>query len=179
MEQITALRELAKWDATGRYVYRRGDLHKLFPEANKTFDAGLRRLVDAGILVHACRGVYVFAFTRNDDGNTLARIALALRRGEYNYLSLEAALSRYGAISQVPVDRETVMTTGRKGEYTTPWGVIEFTHTKRSVPDILENTTTGAGPLRLARPAAAWRDLKRVGRNTHLVDTEVLDGINR
>ena len=54
-----------------------------------------------------------------------------MRRGEYSYISLETMLSEYGAISQVPIDRLTVMTTGRKGEYETPFGVIEFTHTKR------------------------------------------------
>lgn len=38
-------------------------------------------------------------------------------RGEYNYISLESALSEYGIISQIPIDRLTIMTTGRKGEY--------------------------------------------------------------
>ncbi|WP_422139500.1 hypothetical protein [Endozoicomonas sp. ALC020] len=66
-------------------------------------------------------------------------IAIALRRGDYNYISLESALSEYGAISQIPVDRLTIMTTGRKGEYKTPFGVLEFTHTRRSVADILDS----------------------------------------
>ncbi len=33
--------------------------------------------------------------------------------GEYNYVSLESMLSEYGLISQIPIDRLTVMTTGR------------------------------------------------------------------
>ncbi len=33
----------------------------------------------------------------------------------------------------------------------------------------------GDRPMRLTDAQTAWRDLKRVGRNTHLVDTEVLE----
>ncbi|PHM28446.1 hypothetical protein [Xenorhabdus budapestensis] len=76
------------------------------------------------------QGRYVF---------TAKDLAKAMRRGEYNYVSLESALSEYGAISQIPIDRLTVMTTGRKGTYKTPFGIIEFTHTKRSAPNIICN----------------------------------------
>lgn len=31
-------------------------------------------------------------------------------------------------------------------------------------------------PLKMATPDAAWADLKRVGRNTYLVDVEVIHG---
>ncbi|MCF9158081.1 hypothetical protein J7919_23515, partial [Vibrio parahaemolyticus] len=70
--------------------------------------------------------------------------------------------------SQVMTDRITIMTTGRKGEFRTPYGVIEFTHTKRDDIDIINNTITSARPLRIA----TLRDLKRVGRNTHLIVTD-------
>ena len=80
-------------------------------------------------------------------------------------------LSEYGVISQIPLDRLTLMTTGRKGIYQTPYGIIEFTHTKRSVSDILKNTKRITGnPLRIALKKTAWRDLKRVGRNLDLVN---------
>lgn len=175
MDRQTALRELSAWDQKGRYVFTLHDLAKLFPDDNpKTLQEGVNRLVRAGLLQRACRGVYVFPLARSADSHTLERIAAALRRGEYNYISLESALSEHGAISQAPVDRLTVMTTGRKGTYRTPWGTIEFTHTKRSVTDILASIRNVARPLRLATPEAAWRDLKRVGRNTHLVDEEAL-----
>ncbi|MEQ7871603.1 hypothetical protein V6R97_13200 [Chromohalobacter salexigens] len=122
------------------------------------------------------RGVYVYKLSRNHD--LLERIAKTMRRGEYSYVSLESALSEYGAISQIPVDRLTVMTTGRKGEYRTPYGTIEFTHTKRSVPQLLDRMRDVGRPLRLATPQAAWADLKRVGRNTHLVDEASLPHAN-
>ncbi len=57
-------------------------------------------------------------------------------------------------------------------------GVIEFTHTKRPVADVLNGIRRIEGrPLPVATPSIAWRDLKRVGRNVRLVDPEaVTDG---
>lgn len=127
--------------------------------------------MDDGLLKRACRGVYVNPFAKSQDSHTIERIALALRRGEYNYLSLESALSEYGMISQIPIDRLTVMTTGRKGIYHTPWGTIELTHTKRAVSEIVKSLRETGRPLRIAMPQAAWRDLKRVGR----ADQSILD----
>ena len=60
----------------------------------------------------------------------------------------------------MPVDRLTLMTTGRKGEYATPYGVIEFTHTARSIFDLLENTLMTDTPLKVATKKTAFRDLK-------------------
>ena len=81
--------------------------------------------------------------------HTLENVAKAMRRGEYNYVSLESALSEYGVISQIPM-RLTVMTTGRKGEVNTPFGTIEFTHTSRPIHDILDDIHDIGRPLRLA-----------------------------
>jgi hypothetical protein len=66
------------------------------------------------------------------------------------------------------------MTTGRLGTYHTPWGAVEFTHTKRAASDIVARTHKTERPLRMATVQTAWRDLKRVGRNTQLVDEQVL-----
>lgn len=175
MNQALAVKTFSDWARRGRVVFTVGDLAKLFPgERRKTLLASLRRLVDERILGRACRGVYVYLLSGNSAPHLIEQIAVALRRGDYSYVSLESALSAYGAISQIPVDRLTVMTTGRSGLYRTPWGVIEFTHTKRSPIDVLKNTRRIEGPLRMATPQTAWRDLKRVGRNTHLVDTDLL-----
>lgn len=177
MDLSTASRRLQAWDASGRRVFTRRDLARLFPEDSaRALNKGIARLVAKGLLERACRGVYLNPLARRKDSRLLEHVALALRRGEYNYLSLESALSEYGAISQIPLERLTVMTTGRKGEYRTPYGVIEFTHTARPAEDILANTVAVPDrPLRLATRAAAWRDLKRVGRNLTLVDREALD----
>lgn len=175
MDRKTAIRVLSDWAQAGRLVFTLGDFAKLFPgDSPKTRQEALNRLVRDGVLKRACKGVYVYALAGGGDGRMIERIAAAVRRGEYSYVSLESALSEYGAISQVPVDRLTVMTTGRKGTYRTPWGLIEFTHTRRKLADILDSIRDVGRPLRLATPEAAWRDLKRVGRNTHLVDEDML-----
>jgi predicted transcriptional regulator of viral defense system len=176
MNRQEAAGVLADWDRKGRHVFTKRELAKLFPRDNaKSFAEGLRRLVRSGQLVRACRGVYVNPAAHSLDSRVIERIARALRPGAYNYVSLESLLSEAGAISQIPLDRLTVMTTGRKGTYETPYGVIEFTHTRRPPASVLAGIRETAGrPLRIATPAVAWRDLKRVGRNVHMVDREAL-----
>jgi len=175
MDKASALKRLNLWDKQGRYVFTRSDLAKIFhDDSPRAFKAGLQRLVTDEILLRPARGVYLYALSQGRGSDTIEHIARALRRGEYNYVSLESALSEYGVISQIPVDRLTVMTTGRKGEYSTSSGTIEFTHTKRRPEDILPGVRDVGRPLKLATPATAWRDLKRVGRNTHLVNEQEL-----
>lgn len=176
MNRTRAIEILRHWDKCGRYVFTRSQLARLFPEDSpKTFTEGLQRLVKAGLLVRACRGIYVNPYSQSFDSRVIEHIARALRPGAYSYVSLESRLAEFGAISQIPVDRLTVMTTGRKGVYRTPYGVIEFTHTKRPIADVLAGIRqVEARPLRIATKAAAWRDLKRVGRNVGMVNREAL-----
>ena len=175
MNQSLAIERLSTLDKQGRYVFSYQDIAKIFPEDSaRALKAGLNRLIKQGFLIRAVKGIYVFSLSRQKGKDTLELIARMMRRGEYNYLSLESALSEYGVISQIPIDRLTVMTTGRRGEYKTPFGTIEFTHTKRPASQIVENINTVGRPLRLATKLAAWRDLKRVGRNTHLVDQQAV-----
>jgi len=173
MKTKEAIQILRQFDKKGRFVFTKHDLVKLFPQDTaKTLNEGLGRLVKAGWLKRACRGVYVNEYAQCFDSYVVEHIAKALRRSAYNYVSLESALSEYGLISQIPIDRLTVMTTGREGTYQTPYGVIEFTHTKRKVIHILDCIQSIPGrPLRLATEETAVRDLKRVGRNLHLLHT--------
>lgn len=176
MDQHTARQRLDAWDKLGRCIFTTKDLAKLFHEDSpKTRQEGINRLRKHGLLEGVARGIYCYALSRSPATFRLESIARAMRRGEYNYVSLESALSEYGAISQIPVDRLTVMTTGRKGTYRTPYGTIEFTHTSRPVMALLSRMRDIGRPLKMATPQAAWSDLKRVGRNTHLVNVEVLD----
>ncbi len=178
MNTLQAIETLRRWDRQHRYVFTHADLRKLFPQdKTEAFNEGLSRLVKTGLLVRACRGVYVNPYAVSKDAYTLEHIAKALRRGKFNYVSLESMLVEYGAISQMLLDRLTVMTTGREGIYSTPFGTIEFTHTHRSPSDILDNIYTVPNrPLRVASKEIAWRDLKRVGRNINMVDLEVFHG---
>lgn len=172
MNRLNAINILRALDKRGKYVFTKHQLSKFFPkDSPKTFTEALGRLVQAGLLKRATRGIYVNENAQSFDRYTLERIVIAMRRGEYNYTSLESMLSEYGLISQIPIDRLTVVTTGRSGTYKTPYGTIEFTHTKRSIENILNNTVfIKDKPLRIAKKEAAWRDLKRVGRNTDMVN---------
>ena len=176
MNREQAIKVFKEQEKKGKHVFSNHDLRKLFPQDSyKTFNEGLKRLVKSGVLQHTCRNVYVNQESRQLDSYTIERIAKTLRRGEYNYISLESMLSEYGVISQILIDRITIMTTGRKGVYNTTYGVIEFTHTKRSIKDILESTSkVNERPLRMASKETALRDLKRVGRNMSLINPEEL-----
>lgn len=169
---------LNTWDDKGRYVWTQRDLKMLFPgDSTKSLEMSLRRFVRDGTLIRACRGVYVLPRARSDTGFTIEHIAIALRRGHYSYVSLESALSEYGAISQVPLSVVTVMTTGRSGVIKTTWGSIEFTHTRKSRSTILTGMVEIGRPLRFARAKTALADLQHVGRNLHLVDYEELEDV--
>jgi hypothetical protein len=108
-------------------------------------------------------------------GWIIEEIAKALRPGKLCYVSLESMLSEHGVISQIPMNYLTVMTTGASGKHATPFGVIEFTHTKRAVADVLNRCVVMSGrPLRIAKKNAAVQDLMRVGRNIDMIDFEAL-----
>ena len=170
-----AIMTLTAWSRKGRVLFTRDELRKLFPHDSDTaFKEGIKRLTLGGILRRVSRGLFIFSLAERRDPYLLEQIAVALRRGHYNYLGLESALSEYGAISQVPLAGITVVTTGRAGVFETPYGRIEFTHTKRGVDDILMHTRDVGRPLRLATPSAASRDLRRVGRNAYLIDDDEL-----
>jgi len=167
MRLAKALNNLDMWCRRDRLVFTHNDLRKLFPEdSDVTFKAGLARLTATGVMKRVARGVYLYTLAGNQGSNLLERIAVTLRRGHYNYLSLESALSAYGIISQVPLAGITVMTTGRSGIFDIPFGRIEFIHTKRHGGQILDHTRDVGRPLRMATPEAAVRDLRRVGRLT-------------
>src|SRR5882757_4511651 len=113
MKQAQAASVLRQWDSKGRHVFTRATLAKLFPQDGpKTFTESLNRLIKSGLLARAGRGVFVNPHAHSLDSRTVERVAQALRPGHYNYISLESMLSEYGDISQIPIDRLTVMTTG-------------------------------------------------------------------
>lgn len=171
MKLRDTLNILQNWDIRGRYVFRKCDLAIVLGESGRTLDQTLARLVKAGVLERPAHGVYLFAHSRNTGPATIEHIARNLRRGELTYESLESALSLYGVISQILVDRLTLMTTGRSGEYHTPHGVIEFTHTKQPTEAIVPELVGREGhALPLASKQLAYKNLCSVRRNLDLVD---------
>ena len=169
-------RVLSELDKDGRYVYTVRDLALLFDEDGIKLKKTLARTTRSGLLIHAAHGVYVYAYSRHLGPYTIEAVARALRRGEYCYVSFESALSAYGVISQIPIDRLTVATSGRSAEYVTPFGVIEFTHTERDplgyVGQLLERPPH---PLPIADRRLALRNLSDVRRSLDLVDLETME----
>ena len=177
MKKIDLIRRLAELERHGVFILAKRDIEKLFPdEADKAMEKSLQRMVADGILARAAKGLYVNPAAANRlRGRLIEAVAKALRPGHMSYVSLESMLSEFGVVSQVPVDRITVMTTGAGGVVETPYGTIEFTHTKRRWADVVDGTVfTPDRPLRIATKRTAYRDLVRVGRNVDMVDLEEL-----
>ncbi len=176
MKSSEAIKMLREFDVQGRYVYRKADLRVLFDEAGSKLDQTLRRLVHSGVLQRAAHGIYLYALSSHIGTNTIELIARNLRRGELVYESLESALSEYGLISQIPIDRLILMTTGRSGECSTPYGTIEFVHTKRSPeklqPELIERE---GHAIPIASKKLAITDLRHVRRNLDLLDEGIAD----
>jgi predicted transcriptional regulator of viral defense system len=171
MTSSEAINTLSRWDRTGRFVYTTNDLKKLLNDStDAAFRKTLHRLVRQGVLERVARGVYMYAHSAHIGATTIEDIARTMRRGEFVFESLESALSQWGRISQIPIDRITLMTTGRRGEYRTPYGVIEFTHTTASRDEILANTITREGhTIPIASEAYAIKNLKRTRRNLSMI----------
>jgi hypothetical protein len=132
----------------------------------------MKRLTDQGVLTRAARGVYVNPYARSMPTDVRGGLIRFLRPREISYVSLESKLSEAGVISQVTTAL-TCMTTGSPGRFDTPWGAIEFTHTDRDIEFGADVYARDDGVLE-AGIERATRDLRRVGRNTDLIDGENL-----
>lgn len=128
----------------------------------------LKRLADQGVLVRAARGIYVNPVARSTPVDVRGGLIRFLRPREISYVSLESKLSETGIISQVTTAL-TCMTTGSPGHFDTPWGAIEFTHTERNIKFGTDVRVRDDGVLEASIERAA-KDLRRVGRNTGLID---------
>lgn len=148
--------------------------HDLALMLRTTPDASFRKYlyssVKAGALNKVATNIYYNPASNIIRTFVLERIAKLLHWDKFIYVSLETQLSHLGLISQVPIKHLTVMTTGRKGEIKTYFGVIEFTHTARSLASLQEGVyfDPDAGIYR-ATQQRAIQDLKRVGRNIEML----------
>ena len=175
MQPLRQLAEvLAEVAGPDRAIFATADLRSALPQlSDAAFTALLSRAASGGLLERICRGVYQYPRAGLEPGLVLPQAAARLRAGHFLYLSLESALSEHGLISQILLDRLTLMTSGRRGVIDCGrWGSIEFTHTTRTPAECRERLTYDpARRLWIANPRLAWSDLKRVGRNLDLVDT--------
>ena len=134
----------------------------------------LSRAVKAGLLKRVCRGIYLYPKAGYPLGDLLFHTAARLRAAEFNYISLETALSDEGLISQVPMNWITIMSSGRShtvdcGEF----GHIEFVHTEQRPEEISGELAYDAGRhLWHASQKQALRDMRVTRRSMDLVKIE-------
>ena len=158
------------------FLFSLSDLSGLLPELRpQALKAVINRAVKNELLQRVCRGIYLYPVKGFPSGTILYRVAARLRAHEFNYISLESALSDAGVISQIPMNWITLMSSGRShiincGDF----GHIEFIHTKKTLAK-LEPLLTYDRNCGLWRSsvALALQDMKSTGRNTDLVDWSV------
>lgn len=157
-------------------LFTPADLRSILPtHSDSAFNTLLSRAVQEGLLTRVCRGLYLFENAKPERGMLLAHAVGKLRPNGLNYLSLETVLSDAGVISQIPINRIMVMSSGRScvidcGEF----GSIEFIRTRQQ-PQTLVGQLVYDESARLWRAtvAQALRDMRATHRNTDLIDWKV------
>lgn len=136
-----------------------------------TFTKFLTDCVKKGVVRRVATGIFESTLTPPDPSSAIFKIVKKLRGGVLNYISLESQLSYTGDISQVLIDRLTVVTKGRSGTFSTPYGVIELTHTKKSIHKIAPNLYLDNDiNMYRAKTVQAIADLKDCNRNVHMLE---------
>ena len=160
------------------YLFTLDDLQCVLPDQSRgAFKAMVSRAERDGLLRRVSRGLYLYPRVAAPGGGLLLYHAAArLRANQFNYISLESALSDVGIISQIPMNWVTLMSSGRSsvvqcGEY----GHIEFVHTKKR-PAAIADQLTYDTRCRLWRASVvlALKDMRATRRNMDLIDREAL-----
>lgn len=179
MQPIKQLAQTLADLADGNHaIFSPADLRAVLPKHHPgAFRALLSRAVKDRLLRRICRGLYLYSRAHYSRGLILYHAAARLRADAFNYISLESALSDAGAISQIPMNHVTLMSSRRTatircGEF----GAIEFVHTKKR-PGELASELTYDGHCHLWRASVglAIRDMKAAKRSLDLVDWETVD----
>ncbi len=178
MQPIKQLsRVLALLAGRGQALFSLADLRAAFPEhASGAFRAVVMRAEHDGLLTRVCRGLYLYPSGDGGDGLILYHAAARLRASGFNYISLESALSDAGVISQIPMHRVTLMSSGRTATLACgKFGSIEFVHTKKRPNELVDQLVYDPRcHLWRASVALAVRDMAAARRNLDLVDWEAV-----
>jgi hypothetical protein len=177
MKVTDLLKKLDSYDRQGGWLITTGVMRQWFPEESAAgLMSSLRRHADNGLITPVSKGIYANDRAHSKPPAPLEHVVGFLRDGHISYLSLESRLSELGLLSQMPMDLLTVMTTGRSALFNTPYGQVEFIHTKKSLTKLSgELTQERKSPLLRASRTLALRDIKRVGRNVELVMQSLAD----
>lgn len=158
------------------YLFSLQDLSAAIPgQKSASFKALIGRAEKNGLLRRVCRGIYLYPKVDYPSGLILYHTAARLRAHEFNYISLESALSDAGVISQIPINWVTLMSSGRShivncGNF----GHIEFIHTKKPLDSVTSQLNYDPRyRLWRASVARALKDMTLTRRNTDLIDWEV------
>lgn len=166
---------LARLADRDHYLFSAQDLQGAIPE-QRDWAVLLCRAGKSGLLKRVCRGLYLFPRADYPRGRILFHAAARLRADEFNYISLETALSDAGVISQIPINWITMMSSGRNNTIRCgDFGRIEFVHTVRR-PDSVADQLTYDSDCRLWRASAtlALRDMRATRRPLDLIDEKAL-----
>jgi hypothetical protein len=170
---MNAISELASPRAC---LFTPSDLRPILPSHSEAaFKTLLSRAVRDGALTRLCRGLYMYEKAGPDRGLVLSHAVAKLRPLGLNYLSLETVLSDAGVISQIPMNRIMVMSSGRSGVIDCGnWGSIEFVRTRQQ-PDELVGNLEYDPRARLWRASVkqALRDMRATHRSLNLIDWKV------
>ena len=169
---IKTLNDLADKD---RCLFTLSDLRGILPETTDgAFKTMLCRAVKNGVLQRFCRGLYLYSQPDCEQGLLLFHAAARLRAGDFNYISLETALSDAGVISQAPMNWITLMSSGRRNTIRCgAWGTIEFVHTCRKPAELRDNLTYDVRcRMWRASVSLAMRDMRLTRRSLDLVNQE-------
>ncbi len=186
---------LERAEEDGRHVFTFDELSAAFPrESRHTLNESLRRMVAAGLLHRAVRGIYFNDQPRKRYPWLAERIAMAMRPGHFTYITCERALAAWGVMSQACFAL-TLMTTGRSGVYSVPqyrplrpppWcpdlkrdvRFICFTHTSQRPEDIQAKVLADYSLLPFAEPEQAVRDFLRRRPNWFMkLDMEIYEDV--
>lgn len=162
-------------ERSGR-IFALTDLKALLPEHDEgAFKSVVTRLERRGGLIRICRGIYAAPDCALRGSELLGRVAARLRARQFNYLSLETVLSDAGVISQIPVNRIMLMSSGRSNVISCgAYGSIEFVHTRKKPEELADELSYNAQfQLWRASIPLALRDMKDTRRDTGLINKEI------
>lgn len=138
---------------------------------DKLFSGFIGKASKNNTIKRVANGMYINPLAPPNPRTAIYLVAKRLRWNCCNYVSLESQLSHLGTISQQLMGRVTIITTGRKGTFETDYGIIEFTHTMRSISELADSLyyDDDIGMFR-ANKQRAISDIKRVGRNINMIE---------
>lgn len=174
----TLTRWLQQHTSNENYLFTLHDLRSVCPTISiAAFKTLLSRAVKQGILERVCRGLYAFNSASNSNGLLLFHAAAYMRSNEFNYISLETALSDAGIISQIPLGYITIISSGRSNKISCGnFGTIEFIHTTRKPAEIIDKLTYDKScRLWRASPKLAFEDMKKMHRDCSLINRDILN----